>query len=84
MKNSLAEAGMISDPKSFAVGNRHLTQQQGRVLNVPVFLFDMVFVVYCMESITTGSNTLGWPSPYHYWSLVSNIYYEYNSTHNDK
>lgn len=26
MKNSLAEAGIISDPKSFAVGKRHLTQ----------------------------------------------------------
>lgn len=26
MKNSLAEAGMISDPKSFAVGKRHLAQ----------------------------------------------------------
>lgn len=50
MKNSFAEAGMISDPKSFAVGNRHLTQQQGRVLNVPVFLFDIVFVVACRGS----------------------------------
>ena len=28
MKNSLAEAGIISDPKSFAVGKRHLNQRQ--------------------------------------------------------
>lgn len=26
IKNSFAEAGIISDPKSFAVGKRHLTQ----------------------------------------------------------
>ena len=27
MKNSLAEAGIISEPKSFAVGNLHLTPE---------------------------------------------------------
>lgn len=27
MKNSEAEAGIISEPKSFAVGNLHLTQE---------------------------------------------------------
>lgn len=27
MKNSLAEAGIISEPKSFAVGKRHLTKK---------------------------------------------------------
>lgn len=27
MLNSAAEAGIISDPKSFAVGNRHLKTQ---------------------------------------------------------
>lgn len=27
MKNSLAEAGIISDPKSFAVGKRHLVHR---------------------------------------------------------
>lgn len=28
MKNSLADAGIISEPKSFEVGNRHLSQEQ--------------------------------------------------------
>ena len=35
MKNSLADAGIISDPKSFAVGKRHLNQRKFTKLILP-------------------------------------------------
>lgn len=47
MKNSLAEAGIISDPKSFAVGKRHLNQNNTQSLTYTFTIICTILLFLC-------------------------------------